>query len=336
MEISKKKKIFYLDFIRVISMFIIVTYHFYVHFVDYNINGFYTIFSNGKWGLIGVTLFFMISGASLMYNYKENIDLKKYFKKRFLGIYPMFWIAYTVLFLYLFYINKSDIWGIPPLNILISYLGMDGYLSVYVKTFYLIGEWFLGCIVLIYILFPLVRKLVNRYPKETLIMATIINYLILIFYTGGKMPITKNLFVCLYSFILGMYIIEVKEIKIWQAAIALVVSAICYIIQASNINMNVLLSNLVGYSLFIVFAFIGQKITNVTIQKIFVTISKYTYPIFLVHHYIILKVETNFSNVVYGLFGTLAVYMTIWLIIIIFAKLLYMTNKGILDFFKKE
>ena len=65
---EKKKKIFYLDFIRVISMIMIVTYHFYAHFAENNITGF-KMFSNGKWGMIGVTLFFMISGASLMYNY---------------------------------------------------------------------------------------------------------------------------------------------------------------------------------------------------------------------------------------------------------------------------
>ena len=83
---EKKKKIFYLDFIRVISMIMIVTYHFYAHFAENNITGF-KIFSNGKWGMIGVTLFFMISGASLIYNYGENLDIKKYAKKRFLGIF---------------------------------------------------------------------------------------------------------------------------------------------------------------------------------------------------------------------------------------------------------
>ena len=44
---EKKKKIFYLDFIRVISMFLIVTYHFYAHFAGNNITGI-KIFSNDR------------------------------------------------------------------------------------------------------------------------------------------------------------------------------------------------------------------------------------------------------------------------------------------------
>ena len=68
---EKKKRVFYIEFIRVISMIIIVTYHFFVHFAENNIKG--IDITNGTWGVIGVTLFFMISGASLMYNYKEKL-----------------------------------------------------------------------------------------------------------------------------------------------------------------------------------------------------------------------------------------------------------------------
>ena len=72
---EKKEKLFYLNFIRAISMIIIVTYHFFVHFAENNIVG--TSIINDKWGKIGVALFFMISGAALMYNYNEKLDIKK-------------------------------------------------------------------------------------------------------------------------------------------------------------------------------------------------------------------------------------------------------------------
>jgi peptidoglycan/LPS O-acetylase OafA/YrhL len=338
MNDRKKEKLFYLDFIRVISMLMIVTYHFYAHFSENNITGFKTLFSSGKWGLIGVTLFFMVSGASLMYNYEETIDIKQYMKKRFLGIYPMFWIAYTVLFIYLFYINKSNIWGLPAYKLILSLFAMDGYLQAYMPTFYLIGEWFLGCIVIIYILFPLLRMLVKKYPKVILPVATILNLIVLIFYTNGKMPINQNLIVAVYSFILGMYIIKIKEFKIWQVAIALVVAIICYRIFAFDINMNmkVLVANLIGYNLFIVLSYIGQKLKNITIRRIFENVSKYTYAIFLVHHYLIMNIESTFRDKEFGIFETVLLYLTCWLAIIIFAKLLYMTNKSILNFFKKE
>ena len=171
----KKEKIFYLDFIRVLSMIMIVTYHFYAHFPENNITGTNIIFSDGKWGMIGVALFFMISGAALMYNYQERLDIKQYAIKRFTGIYPMFWIAYASLYLYMFYQMKSNITGLSPFRLIFSVVAMDGYLGCYTPTIYLIGEWFLGCIVLIYVVFPILRKCINRYPKTTFVVATIVN-----------------------------------------------------------------------------------------------------------------------------------------------------------------
>lgn len=51
-------------------------------------------------GSYGVTLFFIVSGAVLMYIYGDKeIDLASYYKKRFLGIYPMFWLAFAIFFI---------------------------------------------------------------------------------------------------------------------------------------------------------------------------------------------------------------------------------------------
>lgn len=335
---EKKKKIFYLNFIRAISMLMIVTYHFFAHFAENNITGI-KIFSNGKWGMIGVTLFFMISGASLMYNYGEKIDIKSYAKKRFLGIYPMFWIAYTLVFIYIFYASKKIIWNLPIYKLGISLLGMDGYLSSYIDTFYLIGEWFLGCIVLIYALFPILRKMVNKYPKSFILIYTIINFALLIFYKNGKMPIFKNLIVCTYSFVLGMYVIKyVNKFRIWQFIVALIASIALYSFSKkfNSINAIVLMSNLIGYCLFFVLGYIGEKIENVTIQKIFNTISKYSYAVFLVHHYIIMKMESTFVNATLRISETICLYIACWIVISICAKILYILNKNIQSFFKKE
>lgn len=331
---EKKKKIFYLDFIRVISMLIIVTYHFFVHFAENNITG-TKIFSNDKWGLIGVTLFFMISGASLMYNYEKNMDLKRYAKKRFLGIYPMFWIAYLLVFIYIFYGCKKIIWNLPIYKLGISLFAMDGYLSPYTETFYLIGEWFLGCIVFIYILFPILMKLVNKYPKIVLGISTILNFSLLVFYKNGIMPINKNLIVCTYSFILGMYIIKyINKFKLWQIIPTLMVSVILYCVPTNDMNMRVLVGNVIGYNLFVVLAYIGQSISNIKIQKLFEIISKYSYAIFLVHHYIIMKIESTFQNTNLRISETICLYITCWIVISIFAKILYIINQKILNVFK--
>jgi len=58
----------------------------------------------GDWG---VSLFFIISGAALMYVYQEKLEYKRFYKKRFESLYPMFWMAYIIAFIGLFYLNKG-------------------------------------------------------------------------------------------------------------------------------------------------------------------------------------------------------------------------------------
>ena len=334
---EKKNRIFYLDFIRVISMIMIVTYHFFAHFTENNIVG-AKIFSNGKWGLIGVTLFFMISGASLMYNYGEKLEIKSYIKKRFLGLYPMFWIAYIFVFIYVFYQAKRLTWTISIYKIFFSFFAMDGYLSEFTPTFYLIGEWFLGCIICIYILFPILRKLMLKFPKTLIVIATLLNFAVLLFHKNWILTINKNIIVCAYSFLLGMYIIKyIKEFKIWYAILPLILSIALYFVKANTMNMIVLLTNLVGYNLFIVLSCLGTKLKNLNILKnIFNVLSKYSYAIFLVHHFIIMKIESTFQYANLRIFEVICLYITCWLVIGIFAKLLYYINNSVLNFIKKD
>lgn len=112
-------------------------------------------------GGIGVSLFFMLSGARLMYTYK---DAKTFFIHRFKNIYPMFWIAYAAATCFDFLYYKGMSTAKPWLRIF-SALGMDGYLcslGVIPFDYYKLGEWFLGCIILIYLLFPLLHAAVER------------------------------------------------------------------------------------------------------------------------------------------------------------------------------
>ena len=160
-----------------------------------------------------------------------------------------------------------------------------------------------------------------------------------IFYKNGKMPIDKTLIVSIYSVLIGMYIIKLKEFKLWQAIIALIITISTYIVCSSNnfvVNIQVFIAKLTAFGMFVVLAYIGQKISNITIQKIFSIISKYSYAIFLVHHYLIMKIESTFQNQTYGLSGTVFLYLTCWVAIIIFARILFYINKKVINFFKKD
>ena len=148
----KKERIFYLDFVRAIAVVLILMTHYnavYLYagqpdkvFITAQIGNIYI-------GDFGVSLFFIISGAALMYVYDEKCELINFYKKRFLSIYPMFWIAYFIAFLYQFYVNKGIDLTVPKRNILLTLFGFDGYFAAVMPTFYILGELFLGCIILI-------------------------------------------------------------------------------------------------------------------------------------------------------------------------------------------
>ena len=105
---QKKERIFYLDFIRAAATLLIILTH-------YNALFLYTspqmpekavitcYFSNVYIGDLGVSLFLIISGAALMYVYKEKCRVGEFYKKRFWSIYPLFWIGYLGFFFYSFY-----------------------------------------------------------------------------------------------------------------------------------------------------------------------------------------------------------------------------------------
>ena len=160
----KKERIFYLDLIRVFAMAIIVSYHFFVCF-EHNDLVFTNFFLRKGTGTLGNTLFFAISGAALFYNYKEKLELKSYYKKRFWAIFPLFWLTYFVWFMYQFVKNKGFFINLPIYKLGFTVIGMDGYLNDYTLTWYLLGEWFLSAIIILYLLFPLLKKLMDKHPK---------------------------------------------------------------------------------------------------------------------------------------------------------------------------
>ena len=148
-----------------------------------------------------------------MYVYQEKLEYKRFYKKRFESLYPMFWMAYIIAFIGLFYLNKGMFLQAPKKNFILTIIGFDGYLAANVPTFYILGEWFLGCIILFYVLFPLLRTGVNKYPKATVVVTAMI-YLAFIFFYHGVFDMSKIVFVRMPEFLMGMYFIKyIKKVN---------------------------------------------------------------------------------------------------------------------------
>lgn len=296
----RKERIIWLDIVRAFSVVLIICTHFNDAVASREIsiaNRAYLIpstFANGTFGTLGVSLFFIISGASLMYTYSEEFDIKTYFLKRFKGIYPMFWLAYAGAFLYYFWKCKRIIFNAEKWTFLLTILGFDGYFNYKVRTYYLLGEWFLGCIILMYILFPVIRKF---YKKNAYLFLGIylIIYVLVVWYYPFEMSISRNFFTRLLDFCFGMFVIDkMKKMKFYYVIPAGIVFLFFLLYKLPDKGMYAI--TLMGISAFIIVVAISEKIKKESVIKLCQTVGKYSYGIFLVHHIIINEILTRFSG----------------------------------------
>ncbi|MCI8550468.1 MAG: acyltransferase [Lachnospiraceae bacterium] len=298
----KKERLFYVDFVRTFAVFLILLTHYNAHYLHYYIlperpelaiitlNPF-----NISTGALGVSLFFIISGAALMYVYKEKCDLKEFYTKRFLSLYPMFWIAYFTAFLYFFYKWKSVVhMDVPKGNFILTVLGMDGYLTGVLPSYYLLGEWFLGCIILMYMLFPLLRKVVlsNKWVVIIAVAAMYIPFALFEWFSNFKS--SKILFVRLPELLFGMlFVLNIKKVRPWMAFCSVAVLLGNSILKPGFPTS--IQTTYVGISCFLLLVYCSKWFDRGIIRAACHTVSKYSYAIFLTHHVIVDELALKFS-----------------------------------------
>lgn len=166
-----------LDVLRVVSALVIVCYHFAVE-----MTAVYPLATDAQRAAYGVlvalteaaiNVFFLLSGASLALGYGPQNpapDWRPYAQSRLLSIYPMYWLGFGALFFYGEILHGNNP-GIPRWRVVFSLLGLDGYLAQFTPTFYKIGEWFLGCLLLLYLLFPALVALLRAAQKHPALWA---------------------------------------------------------------------------------------------------------------------------------------------------------------------
>ncbi|WP_170948072.1 acyltransferase [Paenibacillus sp. 7516] len=327
----RKERLFYLDFIRALSVLAIVVYHFSTTLSGLRIESFLSIpwnYANGNLSTIGVSLFFSISGAALMYSYNDKFSLRQYFAKRFLSIYPIFWIAYIVAFLYLFYVNKTTA-HVPNISFFLTIFGMDGYMLYSIPNYYILGEWFLGCIILLYLCFPVLRFFVLRYPIITFI-AILVLYLVFVENYVFKLGINRNFLTRIPELLIGMYFTQfIRKVKWYHFLIASIITALMLFVK---IDINQMYKvTIVGISVFFVLAYIAQFIRSNKIMGSIQVVSKYSFAVFLVHHVIMMQLAKQFKGMNLTTVETLSLLLITILIIVLFSLYLHkISNKVIL------
>lgn len=330
----KKERLFYLDFVRAIAALAIVVTHFNARYLYLDPPApekavFTTSIGNLYIGDWGVSLFFIISGAALMYVYEEKCQLKTFYKKRFLSIYPMFWIAYIIDFLFIVWqTHAMPAGGIPKWRILFSVVGFDGLLLTNgYPTFYLLGEWFLGVIVLVYLIFPLLRELLNKKPALLLILtaAGYAGSFVLCNHVSYPLIPATLLFVRIPELVFGMFFVKYKGKVTWKTAVpALAVVVLNWIVKP-GISASIQ-TTYVGIASFLVCVYVSDIVRCASVEYICGKLSKYSYAIFLVHHVIIANImgKVNLTEISVG--ESYLLFAGVCCAIALFAWILYLAH----------
>lgn len=290
----KIKPIKSFHFIKALCAIGIIIFHFSCHLKNTTFRPFF-YFENGNWGSTFVTIFFIVSGALLYHNYSDKMDIKTYYKKRWKSIFPMFYLAYLSFEIGNIFLNKSVLYRGSIKPYIFSIIGMDGYLSDNFTTYYNIGEWFLGMIIILYIIFPLILVLFKK-NSNLIFISSLIFYLIFLDKPFINNTPFRTLPSCLISFILGMIIIKNKDkiINKWSTLAAILS---CLLLHFIKLPISDDIGNhLMGLFVFVIMSFIGEWIMKNNIcEKIFTELSKISYAIFLLQHLAIVKVLNTWN-----------------------------------------
>ena len=348
----KNRRIFSFDFIRVLAMLMIVVFHYNACWIEYQVQTnplLFVQFANGTMGHIGVSLFFILSGASLMYSARKGLALKSYFKKRFLSIYPLYWITYAAFFTHFYIINRLPM-TIPKSSLLLTLFGMDGYLYYKIPCYYLVGEWFVGCILILYLLFPILRTLMLRWPRATALVTAAL-YIPYLYFYPFQMENERMFLSRIPEFLFGMYFAayfygagrsipdapagESRPSKgspltggpIGTKAGLLALAAFLFIFFVPVKLPQLCRIMWVGASGFTALAWISQFIDRDWLARPLKAASACSFAVFLVHHVLVPRYITPFSGAALSLGQNWAVFGRYFLCICAVGAVFYLLSK---------
>ena len=297
-----KEKFFYIDFIKVISCIAVMLFHLDMHsfYADNNAPLFFGLkFLGMNVGDIAVSLFIISSGFGLGLSAKENFSLTSYIRKRFLAIYPSYWLSYAVVALLFILLSKPIGEGVPAIKFLLTIIGLDGLFLYKFPNYYLVGEWYTGYMLITYIFFPFL--FLYGLKKPLLSFLLLIGLVVSLHIKYGAIfemwePI--NPLMRLPEFFFGICFAQnIRKDKLLRGILTVVALAIL-------VNTSILLDKIpyhfvlimVGISFFIIISSVFDvNFIPKYMRELFSQLSRYSFLAFLVHHQILLLFYSAFD-----------------------------------------
>jgi peptidoglycan/LPS O-acetylase OafA/YrhL len=209
---SMKKRLLFIDSLKIIGVGCVLLWHLF--FNTYNLVWFLPLYGMIHLGGIGVILFLIASGAALTYNQYNFDGIKNiliFYYKRLVRVYPAMWLSTLFIFLVL----PSFFKNINYIKLLEELTGFYYYFNKDIPTINS-PSWFIGLIVILYILYPLLYYIIRKYGYYGFIVIYTISMAthIYLYNNPGFFGYT-NLFYFgvvpnLWAFCLGIFIMSIN------------------------------------------------------------------------------------------------------------------------------
>ena len=243
----------------------------------------------------------------------------------------MFFLCY-LFFAILNTLSYGSWWeGIPWYRFIYTLFGLDGYLLLYEHNFYLIGEWFMGALMVCYLLFPVLLWLLKHIPFTTGTMLLVGTYFIPFLPVFTRDPF-QNLWTCVTIFYLGMLIAQSPHLFCSKKAfsistILLVLLLFIHIPYYEYLRLYGTI--LTGFLLMVTLSNLGYFCEQSKPAKhVLSVLGKLSFPIFLVQHILIVRVQTqlggnSIATALIGLFMAISLSILLaWVLSLVHEKLM--------------
>ncbi|MDU6897517.1 MAG: acyltransferase family protein [Haemophilus parainfluenzae] len=302
---QEKQHLFYVDAIKIIACISIILFHLNVHAFYANnsasLIGSLTYF-NVSFGDLWISMFIIISGLTLALTSRENFSIRGFFKKRFLAIYPSFWITYILVALVFLIILHKPFGDGEYWKIILTVIGLDGFFLYKFPSYYLVGEWYTGYMLITYLFFPVLYMFFSKKPIISFIIIIAIVVCVFNIYSEiFQIPQTINPIMRLPDFFFGIIFTTFLS-KNNMCKMILPILSLIYLIFSDFTHAHIpyhFHMILTGISLFLIleciFRGIGQYLTPKILDKTAYW-AQYTFLAFLIHHQVLLYFFQEIPN----------------------------------------
>lgn len=234
----------------------------------------------GIFGKLCVSLFVFISGYGLSASYlNRELKVKTYLIRRFSKLYLNYWfvaIIFTLISVWCFGRTFEDAYGNSYIIKMI--LDFFGLLSMFCETGYNPTWWFYSCIILLYLLFPII----NRYINESLLLFVAIS--IPLSFCVNK-PIVCSISLYLLPFVVGVKVAKVSVTSLCCSPLCINLISLVVFAGMRNfcLNFSFIIDTLLCVNIAIV---LYQSQLNRFLKKAFLFLGKHSMNIFLFHTFI--------------------------------------------------